>query len=394
MPEDWFSSNAPQQPGDWFSTNAPAAITATISPTLPSQTDMPNLRQMTAGAGIFEMSDRLKGVLRDIGNIGLGGVQYLQNLTGSKVSPTPTFMEPSTDPNQQIGEKIGSIIPAALASGASLPVQTAAGALTGGLLEQQAGGTGTTGAIVGGALPFAAQTAGEVLSTVAKKTAPIVNRWLQVAPKEMEHGADPGARLVQEKLVGITKQDTAKNLAPALTDAGNQLNTRLLQATGQGTVIDGSNIVQNALNSATKTIGKRSDAAFQNSLNTVFNDILQQFPDVDKLTPLRAQQLKIAVGDAIKWHGAAYEGDINEALLEIYRGLNTEIKGNVPGVGPIQSRWGDLYVASKSLADSLINDKAGVGTGNLHPLLSHTIKAGAVAAGAGAVGGGLLRLTR
>lgn len=368
----------------------------TSAPTTPTTSALQSpLAQLTFGAQPGELTERLKGIARSVGRVGIGALQFGQYLAGAKVSPTPLALEPSPDPNQQIGEKIGSaVIPASLASVMpSVPAQTVVGALTGGIEDQSQGGTGTAGAVIGGAVPLAAKTVGELATRANKATAPMINRWLQVSPKEMEHGANPAARLVDEGLVGATKGATAQNIEPALTDAGNQLSAKLLQSTAQGKTIDASNIVQNALDAATKTIGKRTDRAFQAALDTHLNDILGQFPDIDKLTPLRAQQLKVAVGDAIKWHGAAYEGDLNEALVQIYGGLNDELK-QIPGVGALQSRWGDLYLASKSLGQSVIRDAAGQGTGNLNPLIGHALKGAAGVGTVGALDYGFRRLTR
>ncbi len=235
---------------------------------------------------------------------------------------------------------------------------------------------------------------GEGIGALAGKyAAPVINRWLQVAPKEMEYGANPAKRLISEGLVKATKAGTQEALQPALDDAGLKLGSKLIEATAKGTKIDASNTIMDALSNATKRIGVGKDPAFQARLNEVLTDILKEYPNPSDLTPLQAQGLKKAIGDSIKWHGLPFEGDINQALVKIYGGINSAIKTAVPGADALQSRWGDLYLAARSLGDAAIKDAAGVGTGNLNPLIKGGLKTAAKAAGVGVVGEGLIRLT-
>ncbi len=360
-------------------TPAPAAA----PPSQPAPDAHNPIVQMGVGALPLDLADRFKGVARAIGRVGMGAIQYGQYLTGNKVSPTPLFLEPSVNPEQQVGEKIGNIaIPAAVAAatgGASLPVQAGVGAITGGLVDQGTGGTGTAGAVVGGAAPAVVKGATEAASALVKQAAPLVNRWLQVPSKELDYGADPGMRLVQEKLVKATKAATEKAIQPALDEAGTQLGAKLADATSKGVQIDATTPIIDSLTNATKRIGIGRDPAFQARLDQILSDILKDYPDPSKLTPVEAQALKRSVGDSIKWHGMPFEGDINQALVKIYGGINDALRTAIPDVQPLQSRWGDLYVAAKSIEDALRNDRAGVGTGALNPI----VKRAGVAIGVG-----------
>jgi hypothetical protein len=58
-----------------------------------------------------------------------------------------------------------------------------------------------------------------------------------------------------------------------------------------------------------------------------------------------------------------YEGDINQVLVDIYRKLNTVLKSDVPGIDALQTQWGNLYQANKSLGTSLLKNAIGRGTG-------------------------------
>ncbi len=141
--------------------------------------------QSLLGATPADMLNRLKGAARSVGRVGMGGLQYGQYLAGAKVSPTPMALEPSLDPNQAVGEKVGQLGVASLAGGGSLPVQAATGALTGGLMEQGEGGTGTTGALIGGALPVAAKVTSGAISKLRSmmSTEPAASKFEQVMAK-------------------------------------------------------------------------------------------------------------------------------------------------------------------------------------------------------------------
>lgn len=325
---------------------------------------------------------------RKLGRMGLGAVQYGQYMTGSKITPTPTSLEPVPSPTlaQRAGSIAGEILPTAAVPSAGLTglaAQSVVGAASGAMAEQSMGGSGQVGGMIGAVTPGALNATGRVIGAAARKAAPTINHWIQVASKEMEAGADPGARLIKENLVKLTKTKTKEAIQPVLNKVGKELGSKLSDATAKGIKIDADNIIMDAITNSTKTIGVGSDPAFQARLDVVLSDILKQAPNPSNLTPVEAHELKKAVGDAIKWHGAAFEGDINQVLVDIYRGLNKTIKTKIPGIDAVQSRWSDLYLAHKSIIDSITKDRAGTGTGNFSPLVKKGAKAAAEAAGAG-----------
>ena len=244
----------------------------------------------------------------------------------------------------------------------------------------------------GETLPTESMT-GKVVKAVAEKlprnnSAPLINKWIGVEPKEMMHGSDPGARLISEKLIGATKEATKAKIAPALEDAGKAMDVKLKAATKNGTVIDGETVVLDAVANASKKIGLRTDKVFQAQLENIVNDIVKDYPDLKKLTPEQAHSLKVEIGDSTKWNGLPYEGDINQVFVDIYSGLNDKIKTGVKGIAADQARWGDLYQANKALKKGMVKDAAGSGTGKYAPtLIRRTGKALAKIAIPTAIGG-------
>ncbi len=207
-----------------------------------------------------------------------------------------------------------------------------------------------------------------------RMTAPELNRWMDVQPKQMVHGANPAQQILTDGLLGPTKEVTMTNVKNALTDAGTQMDSVLADAGNKGVRINAEQSVMDGLDNATKTIGRRTDQAFQQSLSNVLDDILHKYPDLREMPPPDVHALKVDIGDAVKWgKGTAYEADLNQALIDIYGKLNEAIKTNVEGIGSLQGRWGNLYQGVKSLQNSILKDQAGRGTGSI-PMQSGTTK--------------------
>jgi hypothetical protein len=192
---------------------------------------------------------------------------------------------------------------------------------------------------------------------------------MDIPAKEVMQGADPGKRLLDEGLIRGNKLSTKQAVDTALGDAGKKLDTALtnMSRTGSQAMIDGETLVQDATKAAIKKIGRPREATFQANLNGIEQDILDRFPNLDSLTPKEAHSLKVDLGDAINWKGAAYDDPINQVKIQIYRDLNKAIKQKVPGIADLQDRWGDLYIASKNLKESLAEDVVGKGSGAAIP---------------------------
>lgn len=197
----------------------------------------------------------------------------------------------------------------------------------------------------------------------AAPDAPAINKWMGIKPDEVSHGANPGQRLLDEKLIGATKEATAENVKSALDDATKAMKSRLKAATDEGIKIDAQTPVYDAKALVNKRIGSPKDAAFQSQVQSVVDDIEGKYPDLGRLTPEQTHALKVELGDSINWKGAAYDDPINKMMIQIYRDLNSAIKTNVEGIGPAQARWGDLYISSKGLRSGMAKDVVGKGTG-------------------------------
>lgn len=224
----------------------------------------------------------------------------------------------------------------------------------------------------------------------ANITAPNLNKWMGVSADDMMHGADPGAQLIKEGLTGASKEATIAKVKPALEQAGKSLEAKLQKAGEAGVIVDAEPTVMDALNNATKRIGKRTDRAFQESLTNILDDILAEYPNLKNLTPEQAHALKRRIGDSTAWKGNPYEADLNRVMLDMYGGLNQAIKSKVPGAAADQLRWGNLYQAQRALTRGVVKDAAGIGTGKNIPTrlrkAGKTLAKGAAIGAAGTLG--------
>ena len=238
-------------------------------------------------------------------------------------------------------------------------------------------------------IPKVQQSAAQAYGALASKTkslvtpipgtpaipldAPAVNKWMGVPAKEVEHGANPGQQLMSDNLLGAIKEATKANVDAALKATGNELQQRLIDAGNKGVTIDAQTPTYDSAAQATKRIGAPRDAAFQAKIDNIVDDIESRYPDLNKLTPADAHKLKVELGDAIDWHGEAYDDPINKVKVRIYAKINEALKADNVGVGDVQTKWGNLYSASKNLKRSLSKDIVGTGTGSDVPA---TIPAG------------------
>lgn len=191
---------------------------------------------------------------------------------------------------------------------------------------------------------------------------PTINKWMGTRPANMMRGADPGARLVNEGLIGVDKTATASNVHTALGEAGADLQKALDSADAKGLTLDGKAIIDNAIADATKKFGIKSDENFMKQIEQVSTDAASEFDDLSALNASRTHELKVRIGDSIDWK-TSNPNPFNDMLKNIYRTLNNGLGDISPEIRKTQLRWGDLNQASKALHESLVKDLAGRGTG-------------------------------
>ncbi len=223
--------------------------------------------------------------------------------------------------------------------------------------------------VLSGAAKLAGPTVSGAMQQIRSKlnasnpvTTAELNRWMDIPAKEVAHGANPAQQLLKEGLIGADKAATHANVKSALGSAGADMDKALAAADQSGITIDAQTPTYDAVATATKKIGRPREASFQAQLDGVVDDIESRYANLDKLTPSQAHALKVELGDSIKFKGVGYDEPVNQAMLQIYRDLNKAIKAADPSIGPLQDRWGNLYIASKNLAEGISENVVGRGT--------------------------------
>lgn len=369
----------------------------------------------TIKRGTDVVGDLLAGVGSEVFNLGLQGSRLANVVSGGRVGvPTSTTLEdigmaPENATQKvgqaaaQIGEFLlpagavargGKAIEAATAGMKAAPIlntlgtSVLSGLAAGGVTAAQTGDLNTAAkagagaAAIGAILPAAMAGAKKITMSVPK-----INSWLGISANDVSFGANPAKQLVDEGLLGATKKSTLANVSGALKEAGMDLRSALGAADATGANVPAESIVINSLNAATKTIGRSKDATFQAHLTNVLDDIMAKHPRLsDQMLPSDAHALKVDIGDAIKWAGAPYEADLNQALTSIYRGLNDSLKRSAAAIGPSQERWGNLYLAAKALRAGMNKDLVGKGTGSLAGVIARDVTKKAAIAGTAGLG--------
>jgi hypothetical protein len=138
---------------------------------------------------------------RTLGKGALGAVQWAENAIGEPVTPTPLWLEPEVhqDPRWNEAERQGDIAAkagtvgaaSAVTGGAPLAAQAALSALAGGAASSDQGPEAAErNAILAGAIPVAAQGAGELTSRV-KNARMDANVHKMVAERAAQYGEAP-----------------------------------------------------------------------------------------------------------------------------------------------------------------------------------------------------------
>lgn len=203
--------------------------------------------------------------------------------------------------------------------------------------------------------------------------APALNKWMGAKASNMMRGADPGARLINEKLVGMDKATTAANVQSALGSAGADLESQLKMADSTGKIINAKSIIDDAIADARKPFAEGTDETFMKKLDQITTDAESQVEDLSKVKPSDAHDLKKTIGRAIDWK-TRDSSPFNNTLKKIYRSLNDSIGEVGSDVRTTQLRWQDLSQANDALKESITKDRAGRGTGAKLPTAADALK--------------------
>lgn len=219
-------------------------------------------------------------------------------------------------------------------------------------------------AITGGLAAPIAEAAGAVARPVQKflgeRLPPkIINSILKPVSKEFAFGRNPGLGVVQEGLTANTREGLLKQISDKKKEIGAQIDAQLNLPLNARKKIDVAPLLK-PLDDAMAEAVKSGEQALYTRLQAVRDGLTREFQAVEGklvptgekklvMTPAEARQLKTEIGGAAKWTGQAFDNEVNQARVKVYRAINDAIDAAVPGTKTLNSRYANLLSAEKSL---------------------------------------------
>ena len=217
-----------------------------------------------------------------------------------------------------------------------------------------------TAATIGGAFPIAGKVAEPVAKFLSQKLAPtFVNRTLRPLAKQFSFGKNPGAGVVGEGLKANTIGTLEQRIISKKQAIGQEIETILNKPEVANKIIDVAPLLA-PIDDAIQQATKRGEQDLINRYLQIKSGLIKEFDLVGdklvekgvknlKLSPAEAQKLKREIGEATRWTGQAFDNDINQVRVALYRGLDDAIDLAAPGIEKLNSRWANMLSAEKAI---------------------------------------------
>lgn len=201
-------------------------------------------------------------------------------------------------------------------------------------------------------------------------TAPRLNNILEVPNRSLSPALDPGARIIQDKIIAASQTSLLAKMRKRLGGIGPQLEHKLSQdAPGLRINVEAS--LDRAIENGRKDINLTSVEGFEGGLDKLKEGVVdfahKEFgptAELRDLNALQAQRVKSFLGEhGTKWRGVAAESGLNQVRMEAYGGIMDDLKEGVPGITDLLHQWGDYEIGSRALADKLLRTKYGIKAG-------------------------------
>lgn len=318
--------------------------------------------ELIAGTTPEDLADRTVGAARAIGKAGFGALQYGQYLAGRKVSPTPLFLEPTTNPNDQLGGKLAratmTAAPLIATSGASLPVQVAAGSLAGGISQLDSGQRAAqTGAVVGGLAPVAVKAVGGAIEKANEYlddnefAAKLWNRVARVkagrSGTQMNMATGDLSTLPGRAMVG--EGGGIKESLKALLASPNDD----LREASYGQLQDASKTLADKLANVKTKVDISGDLNMDNPKIKAALESLGITGKPTAVTPSVAHDITQAIGERANWNPNVMS-DSNEELKDAFSSIRQKVLGVVGNdVKGSYKDWQEAYLFNKALKTTM-----------------------------------------
>jgi len=258
-------------------------------------------------------------------------------------------------------------MPAVLQSLARVATQAGAFGGVSAVQEGEIGEQAAKSAVIGGA--FAG--GGEVINALSKTPAGQslvkyltekipgrkLNQILRPATKEFSFGKDPGATVAKEGITGNTRGQILTKIGQRKQEVGNQMDAVLSRPEVANKTINAKPLITEPIQTAKQRAIASGDRALWQRLDDFEQGLTKTFDSTFKVTgekslalnPKAAQDLKIQIGRDTGWTGQAFDNQVNQVKVAVYRNLDKAIDKVAPEMATLNGRYGGLLTAEKAL---------------------------------------------
>lgn len=280
----------------------------------------------------------------------------------------------------------------ALALGERAAIEGAANAA----ITSSQGGSDTEAGVVG-AISAATPIGLKALESLRKYAPRLMNPILAPGMASFRFGRNPGQAVVDEGIVANSREQLLAKISFTRQKIGQAMDPVINNPTVAAQQINVQPLINGPIDDAMKAAAEMGERELVTKLNDlrkglltewrVFGGKLQQtgkFKRVN-LSPAEANKLKQNIGEKTRWTGEAFNSDLNDVRVKIYENLKEAIEQVAPEMKSLNSRWGNLLEAEKSLMRRNIIVERNLPVG----LMDVTAGLGTAATSAASGGGGL-----
>ena len=219
-----------------------------------------------------------------------------------------------------------------------------------------------------------------VISVAGKATAPLkkylsekiapraINSLIKPVAKEFSFGRNPGAGIAAEGIVANTRQGLLDAVTAKKKEVGQEIGNLLKGKTAANKIIDVEPLLAPIDEAITSAAG-RGEQGLVNRLTNLRNGLTTEFETITtrtaagtkevravprrqrnlQMTPEDARKFKTELGEATRWHGLPFDGELNQVKVAVYRKLDDALDVAVPGIDALNQRYANLLSAEKSV---------------------------------------------
>lgn len=189
----------------------------------------------------------------------------------------------------------------------------------------------------------------------------LVNSIIKPDNKAFDFGRNPGLAVAEEGIIANTRGGLLTKIGEQKSIVGKEIEQAISAPEIAAKQIDATKAILEPLKSAKQKALQSGETGLYNRLNDLESGFTRLFIEgqggaevagtklLTGLNPKQIQELKINVGQSTRWTGQAFDNDVNQVRVAIYRNLDNMLDESVPGIAQLNSRYANLLTAEKNL---------------------------------------------